>query len=230
MLRCQPMIIALAITVAIFDGFAIGQEGLRSDDALHLWGDAEFEDAISPTQVSAPVGIQVLEAESIVAPTPSLGDEHGEVIVIDASELAPEETDTVFFGDWLGYNPTQHDDTWVTGNGDRLGIFSSESFPALAVGKNSNLMIGTGIHFVNGPIATDLPPRLFDLQLAHQSRKTYGERLILDTKIGVGAFTDFEGSVRKGIRFPGHAVGYYQWHPWLVSVLGIEFLDRDDVS
>jgi hypothetical protein len=32
------------------------------------------------------------------------------------------------------------------------------------------------------------------------------------------------------VRFPGHAVGYYRWSPTLDWVLGIESLDRDDIS
>jgi hypothetical protein len=219
MLRCQSMVYAIAASAAACVGL------LGSIHAQELSPPVEsliLDDVPNASAVDGGVvGVESVDVNSIIAPAEE------PIIPIDASEL--EQKDSVFFGDWLGYNPTQNDTTWVTGNGDRLGIYSFESYPALAVGKNSSVMIGTGFHFVNGPTATDLPPRLFDLQLAHQSRKAYGP-LILDTKVGIGTFTDFEGSVRKGVRFPGHAVGYYQWHPWLVSVLGIEFLDRDDVS
>ncbi len=136
----------------------------------------------------------------------------------------------VVFGDWLGYNSTQSDSTWLVGKGDDFGIYSIESFPALGLGKDSSLMLGVGIHFLNGPVVTDMPPRLYDFQAAYQWRKTVTPSLILDTRVGIGAFSDFEGSARKGIRFPGHAVAYYQWDEWLVSLLGVEVLDRDDIS
>ncbi len=146
-------------------------------------------------------------------------------------ERVSEEVETeIAFGDWLGYNSADNDMTWLTGHGDDLGIFSIESFPTLDIGEESALMLGTGIHFVNGPIATDLPPRLFDLHLAYHTRRLHTQNFIYDMKLGVGVFTDFEGSSRKGVRFPGHVVSYYQWHPWLVSVFGLEAFDRDDIS
>lgn len=136
--------------------------------------------------------------------------------------------ESVEFQDWLGYNSAQGDTTWLAGSD--FGMFSIESFPTLELGKNSALMFGTGFHFLNGPVAPDMPPRLFDFQMAYQARKPHSSRTILDLKIGVGVFSDFEGSARKGVRFPGHAVGYYQWNCDFVSVFGIEVLDRDDIS
>ncbi len=46
----------------------------------------------------------------------------------------------------------------------------------------------------------------------------------------MGAFSDFEGSARKGIRFPGHAVTCLRINPQWEALLGIEYLDRDDIS
>ncbi|MEM7476933.1 MAG: hypothetical protein AAF483_18260 [Planctomycetota bacterium] len=136
----------------------------------------------------------------------------------------------VSFGDWLGYNSTDSDTTWLIGDGDELGIFSLENYPHLSMDDDSAIMLGMSIHWVNGPIATDLPPRLYDLALAYQRRKVLSSQLIYDMRVGVGAFTDFEGSVRKGIRFPGHFVSYFEWDPYFITVLGVEALDRDDIS
>lgn len=155
---------------------------------------------------------------------------------IEAIELAPKAVEDdaseipVGFGDWLGYNSTSGDSTWVTGSGNSLGIYSLEAYPSLDLDDERSLAIGTGIHFVNGPIVTDLPPRLFDIQMAYNSRRAFDNNVVLDYRVGVGIFTDFEGSARKGVRFPGHIVSYYEWHPWLVSVFGVESLDRDDIS
>lgn len=150
---------------------------------------------------------------------------------LDVAQSAENgEDDDVVFGDWLGYNAAESDTTWLTGNGDRLGIFSMESYPTLDLDSDSSLTMGTGFHFVNGPTFTDLPPRLFDLQLAYHSRKIRTDRFILDYRLSVGVFSDFEGSARKGVRFPGHVVSYYEVHPWLLTVFGAESLDRDDVS
>jgi len=146
------------------------------------------------------------------------------------SEADEDDEIPVSFGDWLGYNSTSGDTTWIAGSGNSLGIVSLEAYPSLNLDEEHSIAIGTGFHFLNGPIVTDLPPRLFDLQMAYNARQYFDNRVILDYRLGVGIFSDFEGSARKGVRFPGHVVSYYEWHPWLVSVFGIESLDRDDVS
>ena len=156
---------------------------------------------------------------------------------IDVESIATEQSTgpisdppPISFGHWLGYNATKSDTTWLVGNNDDFGIFSLESYPTLSVGDKSALVLGMGFHFLDGPVRTDMPPRLFDFHLAFHNRKIQTDHFMLDLKAGIGAFSDFEGSARNGVRFPGHVVTYYQWRPTLVSVLGIEVLDRDDVS
>lgn len=149
---------------------------------------------------------------------------------IPEETLPKIETDSdVGFGDWLGYNSTHSDWTWVAAGND-LGMFSMQSYPALALSQQSGITTGLGVHFLSGPSHTDLPPRLFDFELAYQTREIRTNHWMLDLKLGVGAFSDFEGSARKGIRFPGHAVSYYEVDRWLVTVLGVDVLDRDDIS
>lgn len=145
----------------------------------------------------------------------------------------PNASEQVGFGDWVGYNAVQSNTTWLA-DGD-LGMVSFEGFPTLEFGQDSRWLFGSALHLVNGPANTginsaDLPPRLFDLQVAYHSRETFVGTTMLDIKYGVGIFTDFEGSGRKGVRFPGHIVGYNQLNPDLAGVLGVESLDRDDIS
>jgi hypothetical protein len=149
----------------------------------------------------------------------------GEEIVVD-----PLSTSEVGFGDWLGYNSTASDTTWVAAGHD-LGMFSLQSYPTLEITENSGIVTGLGFHFLSGPSGlSDMPPRLFDFQLAYQTREVRNDHFMLDLKMGVGAFSDFEGRSGEGVRFPGHAVAYYEVDPWLVTVLGVEVLDRDDIS
>jgi len=143
-------------------------------------------------------------------------------------EEPPSKNPNDRFGQWHGYNSKLSDTTWIASKD--FGMFSLEEYPALEINEESALMVGTGFHFLNGPFAPGMPPRLFDFQAAFQTRQVISEELILDIKTAIGAFSDFEGSARKGIRFPGHVVSYYEWRPRLVSVLGIEVLDRDDIS
>ncbi|MCA9067480.1 MAG: hypothetical protein KDA84_01055 [Planctomycetaceae bacterium] len=147
---------------------------------------------------------------------------------VKPTEMVDGEPENPTFGDWLGYNSQQSDSSWLAN--DEFGMFSLESYPNLRFDEDSDLSFGTGFHFLNGPHAPDLPPRLFDFQMAYQTRRVRSESFILDLKLGVGAFSDFEGSARDGIRFPGHAVLYNSINPHWVSVLGVEVLDRDDIS
>ncbi len=175
--------------------------------------------------------------------TPTVPDGHFEVINVDSAVLPNEldgekvvelievvdgEMERPAFGDWLGYNSQQSDTSWLAN--DEFGMFSLESYPNLRVDQDSALSLGTGFHFLNGPHAPDLPPRLFDFQMAYQTRRIRSDSFILDLKLSVGAYSDFEGSARDGVRFPGHAVLYNSINPQLVSVLGVDVLDRDDIS
>lgn len=130
----------------------------------------------------------------------------------------------------FGYNLRQSGTTWLVGDGDDFGWFSLEAFPTLTRGANSGFVGSIGFHFLGGPIQTDMPPRLFDFQLGYQRRGRTSETFGYDVAARVGAFSDFEGSARQGIRFPAHAVGYYRWAPRLDLVFGLDYLDRDDIG
>ena len=157
--------------------------------------------------------------------------ESPEDIVILESELIEHKKQTTgpAFGDWLGYNSTESDWTWLAARND-LGMFSMQSYPSISIGDSTSFETGWGVHFLNGPNVTDMPPRLFDLEMALRTRRLLSDHMMVDLKLGTGVFTDFEGSSRKGVRFPSHAVGYYEHHHWLISVLGVDVLDRDDIS
>jgi hypothetical protein len=130
----------------------------------------------------------------------------------------------------FGYNLRQSDMTWLVGGGDTFGMFSLESYPTLDVSKISGIVVGSGFHFLAGPVRTDMPPRLFDFQIGYQRRQWTSDTIGYDIAARVGAFSDFEGSARKGIRFPAHAVGYYRCSPQLDVAFGVDYLDRDDIS
>ncbi len=166
---------------------------------------------------------EMIEFESDLGVPPSDDSD----VVVEA--VCCEDVDPLIgFGDWVGYNATQSNTTWLAG-GD-FGMFSMESYPALKIGTDSALLFGSGFHFLDGPRSPDMPPRLFDFQLAYQARKKLTSDTMLDVRLGVGVFSDFEGSARKGVRFPGHMVVYRDVHHSLATVLGVEVLDRDDIS
>ena len=195
---------------------------------LVLWGIhpiwAEVQYALQPVQLEPPPAEITATASSEETVVPQEQPAEFNLVDHEESSAIPKQA----FGDWYGYNSQLDDSTWIAG--DDFGIFSWEDHPTLEIDEESSILFGTGFHFLDGPNTPDLPPRLFDFQLAFQTRQMVAEGLIVDFKTSIGAFSDFEGSARKGIRFPGHAVTYYEWHPGLVTVFGVDVLDRDDIS
>jgi hypothetical protein len=130
----------------------------------------------------------------------------------------------------FGYNLRSSNTSWLLGGGNQFGMFSLESLPTLKPGEQTGLVAGIGIHWLSGPVQTDLPPRLFDFQIGLQRRKWLTDSLGYDIVARIGAFSDFEGSAREGIRFPSHGVGFVRLSPTVDFVLGVDYLSRDDVK
>lgn len=208
---------------------------------------AFFADILDEYTEPSDQGLVLLAPETSLEAVPAQSDSDEAPIVLGApsmeSEFAPlcecmlldcdsEEDDELAasFGDWLGYNSARSDMMWLAGGAEDLGMVSFESHPVISLGDRGALVFGSAMHLVNGPVITDLPSRLYDFETAVQSRSVHKSGFVLDMRLGAGIFTDFEGSSRKGIRFPGHAVTYWSWSPRFVSVLGVESLDRDDIS
>ncbi len=119
---------------------------------------------------------------------------------------------------------------WIIGKGDELGIFSLQFLSGAGTRFDSgSLSLGGAVHFISGPVQTDLPPRVYDLTLGIPSRLAIGESWAVDVMFRVGWFSDFEGSAREGLRFPSHLVAYHQASPFWQWVLGVDYLDRDDI-
>ncbi|HBE66983.1 MAG TPA: hypothetical protein DDW52_02435 [Planctomycetaceae bacterium] len=206
------------------DARPVSDAVLNSAEQSHL---APENIVIEESDFGEPVIVETIDADGIVVESQPIHITHTESAIVLPAGGDPDE---ILFGDWVGYNATQSSTTWLPGSGDDFGMLSLESFPTLKLGRLTELNTGISFHFLDGPIRTDLPPRLFDFKLAYQSRETRNDRFVLDYRVSIGAYSDFEGSARKGVRFPGHVVGYYALRPWILSVLGAEFLDRDDIS
>lgn len=130
----------------------------------------------------------------------------------------------------FGYDATCGHTTWIIGHDDRLGIVSWETRATIKPGEHRGVTAGFGVHFLDGPVVTDMPPRLFEFTLGYQRREWLVENIGYDVVVRIGAFSDFEGSARDGLRFPGHAVFFARASPEWDWLLGVDVLDRDDIS
>lgn len=130
----------------------------------------------------------------------------------------------------IGYNPTISRVAWLPGGDDQLGIVSLENLAALGAQAPSGIVAGFGVHFLDGPVRTEMPARLFDFSVGYQRREWIRPNFGWDFAFRVGAFSDFEGSSKEGVRFPSHLVTMTRQSRSLTWLLGIDYLDRDDIN
>lgn len=97
---------------------------------------------------------------------------------------------------------------------DGIGFFSLEDKPNKDFNftdtERFDVEFHPAIHFLSGPLRTDLPPRLFDLAFGVSMVTELATGIGVEANFNLGLFTDFEGSVRKRWRFPGRALAYVQ--------------------
>ena len=146
-------------------------------------------------------------------------------ILADAASPVPPAVSELF-----GYDTLRDQTTWLIAYNDRFGWVSFESLPTLTLDKPYGVVGGFGVHFLDGPIVTDMSARLFDFSIGYQVRRRITPNFGLDLVARIGAFSDFKGSAREGVRFPGHAVSFARLSPEWELLLGVDYLDRDDIS
>lgn len=122
--------------------------------------------------------------------------------------------------------------SWIPADGNPLGIFSIGG-PAAIVFDEPNQVgssLGLGVHFLDGPSRTDLPPRLFDLSVAIGWRDEIDRRWAYEVVVVPGVYADFEGSARDGVRILGHGIVWFQQSDETLWGLGVVSLDRETIS
>lgn len=131
--------------------------------------------------------------------------------------------------DRIGYHTERSSTTWLPGHDDQFGWVSLVSGGTLSATEPVGLVGGMNFHFLDGPVQTDMPPRLFDFLLGYQRREWIRPNVGWDFAFRVGAFSDFEGSAKEGIRFPSHLVTYWRVTPTTQAIAGVDYLDWDDL-
>lgn len=161
-------------------------------------------------------------------PGPAVGEtlSTGEPFTLD--ELA-DELRVPSLSDFVGYRYSTSSLNWIPGGGDQFGMFSIAWDHYQGAGFKDGIGVGMDFNFLAGPKQTDMPPRVYDFSIGYQVRQRLGP-LAFDVGAAVMASSDFEGSARKGIRFPGHAVGFLGVDPAIDLVFGVDYLDRGDIK
>ncbi len=127
-------------------------------------------------------------------------------------------------------------ETWLASGGDDgLGVNTLElsailAAPIFATQPPFLITPRFAAHFLDGPITSDLPARVFDTSLEFRWLRPLNDRWTADLAVAPGFYSDFDNTSSDAIRITGRAVGIYKWTPTLTVALGIVYLDREDVS
>jgi len=129
----------------------------------------------------------------------------------------------VFNGSWL-----------AGGEEDHFGISRLEAKTILALPIPSRrwpmiITPGFAVNYLHGPNSSDLPPRVYDAYTQFRWMRRLTPRLGIDLAVTPGVFSDFEQSTDEAIRIPGHGAALWEWTPKVKVLLGVAYLDRDDV-
>jgi len=128
------------------------------------------------------------------------------------------------------------DTTWLAGGTqqDSLGDLEVELKSRFALPLPSRrhpllLAPGFAVHYLEGPVAADLPPRVFDAYLQFRWLHKLSPRWSADLSVTPGVFSDFEQQTNEALRISGHFGAMWSWTPTAKLALGVAYLDRQDL-
>lgn len=129
------------------------------------------------------------------------------------------------------------DATWLaTGSGPiDFGMTDLETkavfgFPCPA--RTSPLVVtpGFGVHFFDGPEGFDVPGQVYDAYTTFRWMRSLGPRWGIDLAVSPGWYSDFEQGSSRALRISGYGAAAFTWLPTTKLVLGLAYLDREDIS
>jgi len=235
--QCAVLGIAAWSAAADYSSTSLGDAGIFNsapiDEVLSSSGSSNQTDGLLQLSVEANDNPSIVsDQESLNFNEPTVPSSIGESPPLFGSTNDEDAADLIGlrppnYG--FGYNRVRSATTWLPGDDDRFGWFSYESLGETKINDGPALVTGFGFHFLDGPVQTDMPPRLFDFSIGLADRRRIEPNIGYDILFRVGAFSDFEGSARDGVRFPSHAVTFFRLNPSSELVLVIDYLDWDDL-
>ncbi|MEX0728833.1 MAG: hypothetical protein WD065_21345 [Planctomycetaceae bacterium] len=134
------------------------------------------------------------------------------------------------FEPYENYRSSESMTSWLPGSGQHFGWLSFAGSTYEPRGDKWGIGIIANIHLLGGPESSPVPPRLFDFGIGLQRRDRLSEKISYDLSTSIGAYSDFEGSARDGVRYISHAVGMFHIDESTDFVFGVDYLDRDDLA
>ncbi len=121
--------------------------------------------------------------------------------------------------------------SWLPGSGDELGIFSL-SFSETAEFPRFEGFTTTprfGVHYLDGPVTTDLPARVYDTSVAFRWFNKVNEQWSYELEVAPGVYSDFKNVTSDSLRITGKGLAYYVHSRSKQFVMGVVYLDREDI-
>ncbi|HEX6987443.1 MAG TPA: hypothetical protein VF170_18840 [Planctomycetaceae bacterium] len=119
----------------------------------------------------------------------------------------------------------------LAGRGNDLGMDMADGEATFAVRDLPGLTFGpsAGVVFVDGPVRTDLPPRLYTGQFDVRWFGQLATPLFYEVAFMPAVFTDGDNTGSDALRLQGRGVGYLAFSEQTQVALGATYLDREDV-
>jgi hypothetical protein len=126
-------------------------------------------------------------------------------------------------------------ETWLPRGETGLGLHSQALDVVLAVPfptAESPLVVSPRLEIteVDGPRVGDLPPRLYDASLELRWLPMWTPGLGLDLAVAPGWHGDYQETVGEVVRIPARALAVIESSPELKLIVGVMYLDREDVN
>ena len=88
-----------------------------------------------------------------------------------------------------------------------------------------------GVHFLERPIGTDLPDRVYDAAMEFRHLRRFGSGpWAMDAAVTIGSYSDFEVDHKDAFRVTGRALGVYEGTPGTKWVFGVVYVNRAGIS
>ena len=120
--------------------------------------------------------------------------------------------------------------TLPTGD-EGLGVSSLDLKGTLKFARWPFLFVSprVGLHSLDGPPTTDLPPRLFDFSLDTTVYLPLNDRWTVQASAAPSVFTDLQ-TTTNAFRMVGRGLVFYRWSPELQLAGGFLYLGRKDIT
>jgi hypothetical protein len=179
-------------------------------------------------------------------PLPADGDGHGvlpatypRILTEPLLENVPEPPAPCQMSDYKDgfFQKLSFTTTWIARpNDDDVGATDLQLYAMFGLPlptRNMPLVITPlfTVYFLDGPSDPqyDLPPRIYDAEIEFRWVPKIGDQWLFDVAVSPGFHSDFEHLDNDSFRITGRIVGVWIWRDRLKLILGVMYLNRDDV-